>query len=36
MEKIIKEITPINKKVDATPSKQLVVAYARVSTEPDE
>ena len=36
MKKIIKEITPINKKVDATPSKQLVAAYAIVSTKQDE
>ena len=34
--KIIKEITPIKKKVENVPAKKRVAAYARVSTEQDE
>ena len=36
MKKIIKEITPIKKKVENVPTKKRVAAYARVSTEQDE
>ena len=36
MKKIIKEITPIKKKIENTSSKKRVAAYARVSTEQDE
>ena len=35
MKKIIKEITPIKKKVENVPTKKRVAAYARVSTEQD-
>ena len=34
--KIIKEITPIKKKIENAPTKKRVTAYARVSTEQDE
>lgn len=33
MKKIIKEITPIKKKVENVPTKKRVAAYARVSTD---
>lgn len=36
MKKIIKEITPIKKKVENVPTKKRIAAYARVSTEQDE
>lgn len=36
MKKIIKEITPIKKKVENVHAKKRVAAYARVSTEQDE
>ncbi|OLA09731.1 MAG: hypothetical protein BHW12_03730 [Coprobacillus sp. 28_7] len=36
MKKIIKEITPIKKKVENVPTKKRVAAYARVSTDQDE
>ena len=36
MKKIIKEITPIKKKIENASSKKRVAAYARVSTEQDE
>lgn len=36
MKKIIKEITPIKKKIENASSKKRIAAYARVSTEQDE
>lgn len=36
MKKIIKEITPIKKKIENAPTKKRVAVYARVSTEQNE